>query len=100
LTILQILQFYKKKIFFQIEEEIALTQASLSASKHAAAAAALDNTGLTSFTKKRRRRESHVSPDALLNWFRKQLVAYECLVVNDMTFSFQDGLALCAVIHR
>ena len=43
---------------------------------------------------------SHFSPDALLNWFRKQLASYDCLAVNDMTYSFQDGLALCAIIHR
>ena len=40
------------------------------------------------------------SPDALLNWLRKQLASYDCLAVNDMTYSFQDGLALCAIIHR
>ncbi len=38
--------------------------------------------------------------DTLLSWFRKQLSSYDCIAVNDMTFSFQDGLALCAVIHR
>ena len=42
----------------------------------------------------------YFSPDALLNWFRKQLASYDCLAVNDMTYSFQDGLALCAIIHR
>ena len=36
----------------------------------------------------------------MLNWFRKQLASYDCLAVNDMTYSFQDGLALCAIIHR
>ena len=84
---------------FKVEEEIALAQASASLAKHSNGA--LDTTGIPSLgTRKKRRRDSHVSPDALLNWFRKQLTSYECLAVNDMTYSFQDGLALCAIIHR
>ena len=26
--------------------------------------------------------------------------SYDCLAVHDLTFSFQSGLVLCAVIHR
>ena len=51
-------------------------------------------------SKKRRRKESHVSAETLLGWFQKQLSPYDCIAVNDMTFSFQNGLALCAIIHR
>lgn len=50
--------------------------------------------------KKRRRKESHVSAENLLKWFQKQLSFYDCIAVQDMTFSFQNGLALCAIIHR
>ena len=48
----------------------------------------------------RRRKESTVSPDALLNWLTKQVESYENVVISDMTTSFQNGLALCAIIHR
>ena len=49
--------------------------------------------------KKRRRKESHVNPGTLLTWLQKQVENYE-LTISDMTSSFQNGLALCAIIHR
>ena len=45
---------------FKVDEEIALAQASLNASKHSSAAL-LDTTGVPSLgTRKKRRRDSHV----------------------------------------
>ena len=70
---------------FQVQEELQLSSNS---------AAKADS------AKKKRRRESHVSPDTLLTWFQKQLSSYDCVAVTDMTYSFQNGLALCAIIHR
>ena len=49
--------------------------------------------------KKRRRKESHVNPGTLLTWLQKQVENYD-LSITDMTTSFQNGLALCAIIHR
>ena len=46
--------------------------------------------------KKRRRKESHVNPGTLLTWLQKQVENYE-LAITDMTTSFQNGLALCAI---
>lgn len=48
----------------------------------------------------RKRKESTVSPDTLLTWLAKQVETYEKVVICDMTTSFQNGLALCAIIHR
>ena len=73
----------------QIEEEVALVKSSLRPNK---AAGELDTTAPTAnswIARKKRRRESHVSPEALLSWFKKQLSPYECLAINDLTFSFQ-----------
>eukprot|EP00095_Tigriopus_kingsejongensis_P008831 maker-scaffold280_size224562-snap-gene-1.14 protein:Tk08831 transcript:maker-scaffold280_size224562-snap-gene-1.14-mRNA-1 annotation:"protein-methionine sulfoxide oxidase mical isoform x2" len=50
--------------------------------------------------KRKRRKESQASPDTLLAWFQRQLESYDCITINDMTYSFQSGLALCAIIHR
>ena len=49
--------------------------------------------------RKRRRKESNVNPGTLLTWLQKQVEAYD-LVIADMTTSFQNGLAICAIIHR
>ena len=49
--------------------------------------------------RKRRRKESHVNPGTLLSWLQKQVENYD-LVITDMTTSFQNGLAICAIIHR
>ena len=38
--------------------------------------------------------------DALLAWLAKQVETYEKVIISDMTTSFQNGLALCAIIHR
>ena len=96
-------------LLFQIDEELALIAANGTA-QSAALAAAASNPASESYKRhghntsnnnnKRVRRESHVSPDALLTWFQKQLASVDCVSVNDMTYSFQDGLALCAVITR
>ena len=48
----------------------------------------------------RKRKESTVGPEALLHWLTKQVESYDNVVISDMTVSFQDGLALCAIIHR
>ena len=48
----------------------------------------------------RKRKESTVTPDALLSWLAKQVETYEKVIISDMTTSFQNGLALCAIIHR
>ena len=46
---------------FQVDEEIALAQASLNASKHSSAAVLLDTTGVPGLgSRKKRRRDSHV----------------------------------------
>ncbi|XP_075230340.1 molecule interacting with CasL isoform X2 [Lycorma delicatula] len=50
--------------------------------------------------KKRRRRDSQVHPDTLLHWLKKQVALYDGIKIEDMTNSFKDGLALCAIIHR
>ena len=49
--------------------------------------------------RKRRRKESHVNPGTLLTWLQKQVESYD-LAVTDMTSSFQNGLAISAIIHR
>ena len=48
----------------------------------------------------RKRKVSTVSPEALLTWLARQVEAYDRVVISDMTTSFQNGLALCAIIHR
>ena len=53
-----------------------------------------------SSTSGRKRKESTVTPDALLSWLAKQVETYEKVIISDMTTSFQNGLALCAIIHR
>ncbi|XP_046409938.1 F-actin-monooxygenase Mical isoform X1 [Neodiprion fabricii] len=54
--------------------------------------------------KKRRRRDlgtdSQVHPDVLLHWLRKQVALYNTVHIADMSSSFKDGLAICAIIHR
>ena len=51
-------------------------------------------------TSVRKRKESTVTPQALLSWLAKQVESYENIIISDMTTSFQNGLALCAIIHR
>lgn len=50
--------------------------------------------------KKRRRKDSQVHPDTLLHWLKKQVALYDSIHIFDMTSSFKNGLALCAIIHR
>ncbi|KAJ1523620.1 hypothetical protein ONE63_001463 [Megalurothrips usitatus] len=56
--------------------------------------------GAAEMPKKRRRRDSQVHPDTLLHWLKKQVALYDSVHILDMTSSFKDGLALCAIIHR
>lgn len=88
---------YRRYFAFQIEEELAAIQA---ANSLASAEKVTESYNRSSHKKQRLRRESHVSPETLTTWFKKQLESYDCLAVNDMTYSFQNGLALCAIIHR
>lgn len=44
--------------------------------------------------------ETQVHPDTLLHWLKKQVTLYDTVCVKDMSSSFKDGLALCAIIHR
>lgn len=44
--------------------------------------------------------ESQVHPDTLLHWIRKQVSAYHTVHIENLTQSFKNGLALCAIIHR
>lgn len=55
---------------------------------------------LSDTPKKRRRRESQVHPDILLFWLKQQVTLYDTVHITDLTSSFKDGLALCAIIHR
>ncbi|KAI9560901.1 hypothetical protein GHT06_011855 [Daphnia sinensis] len=51
-------------------------------------------------TRKRTKRpDSFIHPDTLLLWLKKQIALYD-ITITDVTTSFQDGLALCAIIHR
>ena len=36
----------------------------------------------------------------MLFWFKRQTLDYENLKIEDLTASFKNGLALCAIIHR
>lgn len=50
--------------------------------------------------KKRKRRDIQIHPDTLLNWLQRQVALYDNVQITDMTNSFKDGLAICAIIHR
>lgn len=39
-------------------------------------------------------------PDILLFWLKQQVTLYDTVHITDLTSSFKDGLALCAIIHR
>lgn len=43
--------------------------------------------------------DSYIHPDTLLVWLKKQIALYD-VTISDVTSSFQDGLALCAIINR
>ena len=80
-------------IFFQVEEELQQINNAKTIEETLNGSSGGKKSG-------KRRRESHVSADTLLSWFQRQLESYDCLAVTDMTYSFQSGLALCAIIHR
>ncbi|XP_048579098.1 F-actin-monooxygenase MICAL3 isoform X2 [Nematostella vectensis] len=41
-----------------------------------------------------------VNVDMLLKWCQKQTKSYKHVDINDMSSSWKDGLAFCAIIHR
>lgn len=44
--------------------------------------------------------ESEVRPGRLLTWCQKQTQGYRGVDVTNLTSSWKNGLALCALIHR
>ncbi|KAM7414000.1 hypothetical protein PAMA_019021 [Pampus argenteus] len=46
------------------------------------------------------RRESDVRPGRLLTWCQKQTQGYRGIDITNLTSSWRNGLALCALIHR
>ncbi|XP_038663893.1 F-actin-monooxygenase MICAL2 isoform X4 [Scyliorhinus canicula] len=46
------------------------------------------------------RRESEVRPNRLLTWCQKQTESYKNVTITDLTTSWSNGLALCAIIHH
>ncbi|GFS44773.1 protein-methionine sulfoxide oxidase mical3a [Nephila pilipes] len=50
--------------------------------------------------RKKRRRESMIHPDTLLNWCQKQVALNDKIKIQDFTTSWKDGLALCTILHH
>nr|XP_040018530.1 protein-methionine sulfoxide oxidase mical2b isoform X1 [Gasterosteus aculeatus aculeatus] len=46
------------------------------------------------------RRDSEVRPSRLLTWCQKQTQGYRGVDVTNLTSSWRNGLALCALVHR
>lgn len=44
--------------------------------------------------------ESFSPSNQLLTWFQEQTRGYRGVSVRDLTSSWKDGLALCALLHR
>lgn len=44
--------------------------------------------------------ESEVRPGRLLTWCQKQAQGYRGVDVTNLTSSWRNGMALCALIHR
>lgn len=44
--------------------------------------------------------DSQVHPDTLLLWLKRQVLLHPELKVENMTYSFKDGLILCAIVSR
>ena len=80
----------------QLQEELNLTKNNNKSSTDCL----LNTAGTVNNGIHRKRKESTVGPEALLLWLTKQVESYENVVISDMTVSFQNGLALCAIIHR
>jgi hypothetical protein len=80
----------------QLQEELNLTKNNNKSSTDCL----LSTAGTVNNGIHRKRKESTVGPEALLLWLTKQVESYENVVISDMTVSFQNGLALCAIIHR
>ncbi|CAB0015148.1 unnamed protein product, partial [Nesidiocoris tenuis] len=59
------------------------------------------NTVLNSETpKKRKRRDAVVHADTLLHWLQRQVALCDDVTIENVTSSFKDGMALCAIINR
>ncbi|XP_042903650.1 uncharacterized protein [Parasteatoda tepidariorum] len=56
--------------------------------------------GVVEVPKKKRRKESMIHPDTLLNWCKKQVALNDKIRIENFTTSWKDGLALCAVLHH
>ena len=80
----------------QLQEELNLTKNNNKSSTDCL----LSTAGTVNNGIHRKRKESTVGPEALLLWLTKQVESYENVVISDMTVSFQNGLALCAIIHK
>lgn len=61
---------------------------------------AVDGTSLTLIIHYVSPAESEVRPGRLLTWCQKQTQGYRGVDVTNLTSSWKNGLALCALMHR